>query len=79
MKIRKTGKLRTNYKKNKESEKEKGNWRKCKEASSHVVFVEKEERQDEILRMPLLQEPRHIVISYMLEKPKHFVLAHVTR
>jgi hypothetical protein len=80
MEIRKTGKLRTNYEKNKESEKEKGNWRKCKEASSHVVFVEKEERQEEILRIILLQERRHIVISYMFGKPKQFVLAsHVTR
>jgi len=80
MENRKTGKLRTNYEKSKETEKKrKGNWRKCKEASSHAVFVEKEERQEEILRIFLLYEPRHIVISYTLEKPKQSVLAHVTR
>ena len=51
MENRKTGKLRTNYEKSKETLKRKGNWRKCKEASSHAVFVEKEERQEEILRV----------------------------
>jgi len=48
---RKTGKLRTNYEKIKKLKKRKGNWRKCKEASSHAVFVKKEERQEEILRI----------------------------